>query len=65
VRWVTPAGFGVLALKRTSQRLKILRYHRNIRRLSRYALTSDQIPVSRRWWTGGDTGIPGGLHVPE
>jgi len=46
--WVTAAGFGVLALKRTSQGLKILRYRRNIRRLSRYALTSDQIPVSRR-----------------
>ncbi|MGX9256380.1 type IV conjugative transfer system coupling protein TraD [Pantoea ananatis] len=48
VSWVTAAGFGVLALKRTSQGLKILRYRRNIRRLSRYALTSDQIPVSRR-----------------
>ncbi|KTS71885.1 type IV conjugative transfer system coupling protein TraD [Pantoea stewartii] len=48
VSWVTAAGFGVLALKRTSQGLKILRYRRNVRRLSRYALTSDQIPVSRR-----------------
>ncbi|MDH0053817.1 type IV conjugative transfer system coupling protein TraD [Pantoea ananatis] len=48
VSWVTAAGFGVLALKRTSQGLKILRYRRNIRRLPRYALTSDQIPVSRR-----------------
>ena len=48
VSWVTAAGFGVLALKRTSQGLKILRYRRNIRRLSRYALSSDQIPVSRR-----------------
>ncbi|NRH24964.1 type IV conjugative transfer system coupling protein TraD [Pantoea stewartii] len=48
VSWVTAAGFSVLALKRTSQGLKILRYRRNIRRLSRYALTSDQIPVSRR-----------------
>ncbi|MGG6108143.1 type IV conjugative transfer system coupling protein TraD [Pantoea allii] len=48
VSWVTAAGFGVLALRRTSQGLKILRYRRNIRRLSRYALTSDQIPVSRR-----------------
>ncbi|WP_432399765.1 type IV conjugative transfer system coupling protein TraD [Pantoea allii] len=48
VSWITAAGFGVLALKRTSQGLKILRYRRNIRRLSRYALTSDQIPVSRR-----------------
>lgn len=48
VSWVTAAGFGMLALKRTSQGLKILRYRRNIRRLSRYALTSDQIPVSRR-----------------
>lgn len=48
VSWVTAAGFGVLALKRTSQGLKILRYRRNIRRLPQYALTSDQIPVSRR-----------------
>ncbi|PWV83308.1 type IV conjugative transfer system coupling protein TraD [Pantoea ananatis] len=48
ISWVTAAGFGVLALKRTSQGLKILRYRRNIRRLPRYALTSDQIPVSRR-----------------
>jgi conjugative coupling factor TraD (TOL family) len=48
VSWVTAAGFGVLALRRTRQGLKILRYQRNLRRLSRYALTSAQIPVSRR-----------------
>ncbi|QLH61924.1 type IV conjugative transfer system coupling protein TraD [Serratia symbiotica] len=48
VSWVTAAGFGVLALRRTAQGMKILRYRRNIRRLSRYVLTSDQIPVSRR-----------------
>ncbi|MBF1995483.1 type IV conjugative transfer system coupling protein TraD [Serratia symbiotica] len=48
VSWVTAAGFGVLAIRRTAQGMKILRYRRNIRRLSRYVLTSDQIPVSRR-----------------
>lgn len=48
VSWVTAAGFGVLALKRTSEGMKILRYRRNIRRLPRYVLTSEQIPVSRR-----------------
>ncbi len=48
VSWVTAAGFGVLALRRTSQGLKIIRYRRNIRRLPRYVLTSEQIPVSRR-----------------
>ncbi|HGU0773242.1 TPA: conjugative coupling factor TraD, PFGI-1 class, partial [Raoultella ornithinolytica] len=47
VSWVTAAGFGVLALKRTRQGMKILRYRQNIRRLSRYVLTSEQIPVSR------------------
>lgn len=48
VSWVTAAGFGVLALKRTQQGLKILRYRHNIRRLPRYVLTSEQIPVSQR-----------------
>lgn len=48
VSWVTAAGYGVLAIRRTAQGMKILRYRRNIRRLSRYVLTSDQIPVSRR-----------------
>lgn len=49
VSWVTAAGFGILALRRTRQGMKILRYRRNIRRLPRYALTSEQIPVSRRY----------------
>lgn len=48
VSWVTAAGFGVLALKRTREGMKILRYRQNIRRLPRYVLTSEQIPVSRR-----------------
>jgi len=48
VSWVTAAGFGVLALKRTSEGMKILRYRQNIRRLPRYVLTSEQIPVSQR-----------------
>lgn len=49
VSWVTAAGFGVLALKRTRQGLRILRYRRNIRRLPRYELSSRQIPVSHRY----------------
>jgi conjugative coupling factor TraD (TOL family) len=49
VSWVTAAGFGVLALRRTAQGMKILRYRRNIRRLPRYVLASEQIPVSRRY----------------
>src|SRR5471030_91955 len=49
VSWVTAAGFGVLALQRTRQGLRILRYRRNIRRLPRYELSSRQIPVSQRY----------------
>ncbi len=49
VSWVTAAGFGILALRRTRQGMKILRYRRNIRRLPRYAVTSEQIPVSSRY----------------
>lgn len=49
VSWVTAAGFGVLAFRRTREGLKVLRYRRNIRRLSYYALTSDRIPVSRQY----------------
>ncbi|KMK84124.1 type IV conjugative transfer system coupling protein TraD [Pectobacterium brasiliense] len=49
VSWVTAAGFGVLALKRTRQGLRILRYRRNIRRLPRYVMSSKQIPVSNRY----------------
>ena len=49
VSWVTAAGFGVLALKRTRQGLRIIRYRRNIRRLPRYEMNSRQIPVSNRY----------------
>lgn len=49
VSWVTAAGFGVLALQRTRQGLRILRYSRNIKRLPRYELSSRQIPVSQRY----------------
>lgn len=49
VSWVTAAGFGVLALQRTRQGLRILRYRRNIKRLPRYELSSRQIPVSQRY----------------
>jgi len=49
VSWVTAAAFGMLALSRTRQGLRILRYRRNIRRLPRYEMTSSQIPVSHRY----------------
>ncbi|MFQ6245922.1 type IV conjugative transfer system coupling protein TraD [Yersinia enterocolitica] len=49
VSWVTAAGFGVLALQRTRQGLRILRYRRNIRRLPRYEMSSREIPVSHRY----------------
>ena len=50
VSWVTAAGFGVLALKRTSEGMKILRYRQNIRRLPRYVLTSE--PAALVPWQG-------------
>lgn len=49
VSWVMAAGFSVLALQRTHQGLRILRYRRNIRRLPRYAMSSRQIPISHRY----------------
>ncbi|AYC17870.1 hypothetical protein DZA65_00965 [Dickeya dianthicola] len=48
VSWVPAVGFGVLAMKRTREGLRILRYRRNIRRLPRYVVSSHQIPVSRK-----------------
>lgn len=43
------AAFLVFAAIRFRQALYILRYHRNIRRLPRYVMTSREIPISRQW----------------
>lgn len=43
------AGFGVLALIRAKQGWKIVRYHRNLKRLSRYTMSSKQVPVGRKY----------------
>lgn len=40
--------FLILAFIRAKQGWNILRYHRNLKRLSHYALTSKQIPVSKK-----------------
>ncbi|HHX5354800.1 TPA: type IV conjugative transfer system coupling protein TraD, partial [Escherichia coli] len=48
VSYVTAAGFGVLAVVRFRQGMKIIRYRRNLRRLPRYVMSSRQIPVSRQ-----------------
>lgn len=45
---VMAGGFMAFALFRGHQGMTILRYRRNIRRLPRYVLTSQQIPVSHR-----------------
>lgn len=42
------AGFLGLGVWRFSQGMKIVRYHRNLKRLPHYALTSRQIPVSNK-----------------
>ncbi|MCE8005308.1 type IV conjugative transfer system coupling protein TraD [Billgrantia ethanolica] len=47
------AGFGAFGLWRARQGWIVLRYRRNMRRLPRFALRSDQIPVSKRnLWLG-------------
>ncbi|HHQ5843893.1 TPA: type IV conjugative transfer system coupling protein TraD [Enterobacter asburiae] len=48
VSYVTAAGFAALAVTRTHQGMKIIRYGRNLRRLPRYVMSSKQIPVSHR-----------------
>ncbi|POE02659.1 type IV conjugative transfer system coupling protein TraD [Pectobacterium odoriferum] len=48
VSYVTAGGFAVLAMVRTQQGMKVLRYRRNLRRLPRYVMSSKQIPVSKR-----------------
>ncbi|EBD3761209.1 TPA: type IV conjugative transfer system coupling protein TraD [Salmonella enterica] len=49
VSYVTAAGFAVFTTIRTRQGLRILRYRRNIRRLPRYQMSSESIPVSRHF----------------
>ncbi|EOY9849720.1 type IV conjugative transfer system coupling protein TraD [Escherichia coli] len=46
VSYVTAAGFAALAVTRTYQGMKIIRYRRNLRRLPRYVMSTKQIPVS-------------------
>lgn len=48
VSYVTAAGFAALAVTRTHQGMKIIRYRRNLRRLPRYVMGTKQIPVSHR-----------------
>ncbi|EDT9111249.1 type IV conjugative transfer system coupling protein TraD [Salmonella enterica subsp. enterica] len=48
VSYVTAAGFAALAVTRTHQGVKIIRYRRNLRRLPRYVMSTKQIPVSHR-----------------
>ncbi|VFZ28135.1 type IV conjugative transfer system coupling protein TraD [Klebsiella pneumoniae] len=48
VSYVTAAGFAALAVTRTHQGMKIIRYRRNLRRLPRYVMSTKLIPVSHR-----------------
>lgn len=48
VSYVTAVGFAALAVTRTHQGMKIIRYRRNLRRLTRYVMSTKQIPVSHR-----------------
>lgn len=48
VSYVTAAGFAALAVTRTHQGMKIIRYRRNLRRLPRYVMSTKQIAVSHR-----------------
>ena len=42
------AAFAGMGVMRFRQGMEIVRYHRNLRRLPHYALTSRQIPVSKK-----------------
>ena len=48
VSYVTAGGFAVLAVVRTQQGMRIIRYRRNLTRLPRYFMSTKQIPVSQR-----------------
>lgn len=43
------AGFGGISYLRFRQGWRIVRYHRNLKRLPHYALTSRQIPVNKKF----------------
>ncbi|MDY5420843.1 type IV conjugative transfer system coupling protein TraD [Actinobacillus porcinus] len=43
------AGFGTLSAYRAKQGWRIVKYHRNLKRLPHYAMTSRQIPVSSKF----------------
>ncbi|MDX3983603.1 conjugative coupling factor TraD, PFGI-1 class, partial [Pasteurella multocida] len=43
------AGFGALSFYRAKQGWQIVRYHRNLKRLPNYSMTSKQIPVSNKY----------------
>ena len=43
------AAFGTLALIRGKQGWEIIRYHRNLKRLSHYTMSSKQVPVGRKY----------------
>ncbi|MCP4305806.1 MAG: type IV conjugative transfer system coupling protein TraD, partial [bacterium] len=46
VAWSAAGALGVFAIIRARQAARVLRYQRNMRRLPRYRLRADQIPVS-------------------
>lgn len=42
------AGFTVLGIKRALEGWKVVKYHRNLKRLPRYAMSSKEIPVMKK-----------------
>ncbi|WP_145558722.1 type IV conjugative transfer system coupling protein TraD [Yersinia mollaretii] len=48
VSYITAVGFGVFAMKRAHEGLRVLRYRRHVRCLPRYVMTSHQVPVSHQ-----------------
>ncbi|CAM3379739.1 protein of unknown function [Xenorhabdus nematophila AN6/1] len=48
VSYVMAGGFAALAMIRTWQGIQVIRYRRNLRRLPRYQMSTQHIPVSHR-----------------
>ncbi|MBD2799454.1 type IV conjugative transfer system coupling protein TraD [Xenorhabdus sp. M] len=48
VSYVMGGGFAVLAMIRTWQGIQVIRYRRNLRRLPRYQMSTQHIPLSHR-----------------
>ncbi|AHK18433.1 conjugal transfer protein TraG [Yersinia similis] len=48
ISYITAVGFGVFAMKRAYEGLRVLRYRRHVRCLPRYVMTSHQVPVSHQ-----------------